>query len=89
MKNLKKIPTFKNIKEEALFWDTNDIGDFMGELHVVTGAYVGSDEKKTTMTIRLTPSLKKKLDHVASAYDISTSSLVRMWMVDKLQGFTT
>ena len=83
----KIIPAFKNLKAEASFWDANDIGDFMGELKIVTGAYEPTSEKKTTMTIRLTPSLKRKLDKISQGYDISTSSLVRMWVVDKVRKF--
>ncbi len=83
----KTIPAFKNLKEEALFWDANDIGNFMGELEVVSGSYQPTNEKKTTMTIRLTPSLKRKLDKISQGYDISTSSLVRMWVVDKVRRF--
>ncbi|PIR58708.1 MAG: hypothetical protein COU69_04060 [Candidatus Pacebacteria bacterium CG10_big_fil_rev_8_21_14_0_10_56_10] len=85
----KTIPTFKNLKEEAVFWDTHDIGDFMGELNIVEGSYKSTDEKKTTMTIRLTPSLKRKLDKISKGYDISTSSLVRMWVVDKVRKFAS
>ncbi|MBU0974725.1 BrnA antitoxin family protein [Patescibacteria group bacterium] len=83
-----KIPkNFKSLKDEAEFWDRHDIGDFMGELKVVEGNYQPVDENKTTMTIRLTPSLKTKINKIASGYDISTSSLVRMWMVDRLRTF--
>jgi hypothetical protein len=85
----KKIPTFKSLKEEATFWDANDIGGFMGELKIVEGAYKPTDEKKTTMTIRLSPSLKRKLDQISKGYDISTSSLVRMWVVDKVRKFAS
>ncbi len=85
MKNNKKIPTFKNIKEEAEFWDKNDVGNFMDELKIVEGVYSPSGEVKTTMTIRLDAGLKQKIDQIAKTYDISASSLVRMWMVDRLR----
>lgn len=85
MKNNRKIPTFKSIREEAEFWDNNDAGDFMDELKIVDGVYSPSGEVKTTMTIRLDIGLKEKIDQIAKAYDISASSLVRMWMVDRLR----
>ena len=37
------------------------------------------------MTVRIAPSLKEEVEKVARSYDISTSSLVRMWIVDKLR----
>ncbi|MBU0578775.1 BrnA antitoxin family protein [Patescibacteria group bacterium] len=86
MKN--KIPkNFKNLKDEAKFWDSHDIGEFMGELRVVAGNYQPSNEKKTTLTIRITPSLKNQVETLAKNYDISTSSLIRMWMVNRIRTF--
>ena len=81
-----KIPEFKTIKEEAAFWDTHDVTDYIEEMEVVTGAYLPqAGERKTVMTIRIAPSLKERVEQVARSYDISTSSLVRMWIVDKLR----
>ena len=82
----KEIPEFKSVKEEAAFWDTHDVTDYLDELEVVSGAYLPeADERKTVMTIRIAPTLKEKVEQVARSYDISTSSLVRMWIVDKLR----
>ena len=81
-----KIPEFKTIKEEAAFWDTHDVTDFIEEMDLVSGAYLPqAGERKTVMTIRIAPSLKERVEQVARSYDISTSSLVRMWIVDKLR----
>lgn len=81
-----KIPEFRTIKEEAAFWDTHDVTDYLDELEIVEGVYVPKEgETKTVMTIRIAPSLKAEVDKVARGYDISTSSLVRMWIVDKLR----
>ena len=82
----KTIPTFNSIAEEAAFWDTHDITDYLGEMKVVSGAYRPKEnETKTVMAIRVAPSLKERIEQVAAEYDISTSSLVRMWIVDKLK----
>ena len=46
------IPKFKTLREEAVFWDTHDITDYLGELEVTTGVYQPrAGEKKTVMTI--------------------------------------
>ena len=81
-----KIPEFRTIKEEAAFWDTHDVTDYIEEMEVVSGAYLPqAGERKTVMTIRIAPSLKERVEQVARSYDISTSSLVRMWIVDELR----
>lgn len=86
MKKTKKIiPTFETLHDEAKFWDTHDVTDYMGELKVAEGVYAPVDETKTTMTIRLAPNLKEKIEKLAKSYDISTSSLIRMWVVDRLR----
>ena len=59
----------------------------MDELKVVEGVYKPSGKTKTTMTIRLDSGLKKEIEKVARTYDISSSSLVRMWTVDRLRTF--
>ena len=81
-----KMPEFASVKEEAEFWDSHDITDYLGELAIVKGVYQPREgETKTIMTVRIAPSLKEQLEKVAQSYDISTSSLVRMWIVDKLR----
>jgi predicted transcriptional regulator len=55
-------------------------------MDLVSGAYLPqADERKMVMTIRIAPSLMEKVEQVARSYDISTSSLVRMWIVDRLR----
>ena len=81
-----EIPTFNSLAEEATFWDENDVMEFLDERNIIQGAYIPTaKETKTVMTIRIAPSLKQRVEQIASEYDISTSSLVRMWIVDKLR----
>lgn len=79
-----KIPEFKSIQEEANFWDTHDITDFLDEIKPIKAVYTPS-EKKEVMAIRMAPSLKKQIEEIARGYDISSSSLIRMWIVDRLR----
>jgi len=84
-KKLKKIPKFKNIEEEAKFWDTHSMVDYVDFSKPIKMVYKPSSEKKETMTLRIAPSLKKEVKKVARGYDIATSTLIRMWIVDKLR----
>ncbi len=84
MNKTKILPEFKSYEEEAEFWDTHDLTDFiLGEPIKMT--YEPEIEKKETMTLRLTPSVRKKIEKLAREYEISTSSLIRMWIVEKLK----
>jgi hypothetical protein len=81
-----KIPTFSSVKEEAEFWDTHDLTDYLDELEIASGGYQPTPgEVKTVMTIRVAPSLKEQIETIARSYDIPASSLVRMWIVEKIR----
>jgi hypothetical protein len=84
MKKINKIPKFSNIKEEADFWDKHSITDYLPELKPSKLSYKTKGERKEVVTIRFSLALKEELSKVADEYDISPSSLVRMWVVDKL-----
>jgi len=82
----KSIPAFKTIQEEAAFWDTHDLTDYLDEMEIVSGGYQPRPgETKTVMTIRVAPSLKEQIEAIARSYDIPASSLVRMWIVEKIR----
>ena len=88
-KRKKKIPKFNSIAEEAHFWDTHDTTDYMDEMEIVDVKvnFIPETEKKETISLRMAPSLKKEVDKIARNYDISTSSLIRMWVVDKVTSY--
>jgi hypothetical protein len=80
-----KVPKFKDIKEEAGFWDNHDITDYLAELKPAKLTYKTKGEKNEIVSVRVAPALKKELTRVADCYDISPSSLIRMWVVEKLR----
>lgn len=88
-KRVSKIPIFKTIAEEAEFWDTHDITDFLDELTPVKVKFNFGKPKEETITVRLQTSLKTKLAKVAEEMGINTSTLARMWIVEKINGQAT
>jgi hypothetical protein len=80
----KTLPKFKNYEEEANFWDTHCILDYAYDKPIKV-TYEPEIENKETMTLRLTPSVRRKIEKLAKEYQISTSSLIRMWIVEKLK----
>src|SRR3989344_8976251 len=82
---IKAFPKFNSYEEEAEFWDTHDFTDYLHLTKPVKMVYKPKHENKETMTIGIAPSLRKELEKRAEEYSISPSSLMRMWVVDKLR----
>jgi hypothetical protein len=84
-KQLNRIPKFKSIKEEAEFWDTHDITDYMSELKPVDITVDLAKPKEETFVLRVNKDIKRKLEEVSKSKGINISSLTRMWIIEKLQ----
>jgi len=78
-----KIPKFNSLEEEALFWDTHSIADYMEDLERTSNPFTenGGD---TSMTLRLAPYVRKELENYARICDTTPTTLVRLWVTDKL-----
>lgn len=85
MKNKKIIPKFKDIKEEADFWDKNDVTDFMTEMKEVKVKYSPKILKEESIVIRVQPKMKKKLELMAENEGLTLSTMLRMWFVERLR----
>lgn len=80
-----KIPEFKSRAEEAHFWDTHDITDYWGEMEDAEIEFVDDTKHDETITVRVKPKLKERLDKLAKSYGINLSTLARMWLIEKLR----
>lgn len=78
-----KIPTFKNRQELAQFWDTHDVADYVDELTPVNLTFDLGKPKEETVMFRLDTGVKQYLTHLARNKGLSTSSLLRMWIMEK------
>lgn len=85
MKRKRKIPKFKSIAEEARFWDSHDVTDYLSEMMEVGSVFSPLGRKKETITLRIQPKVKKRLKAIARGYGITPSALTRMWIVDRLK----
>lgn len=81
----KKIPKFKSYKEEAKFWDSHNVTDYLPELKPVKLEYNPKAFKKEVLTIRIQPALKKRVEKIALSLGVNISTLIRIWLVDKLK----
>lgn len=79
------LPKFKSIQEEAAFWDTHSLADYWNDMKPIEAIFKPSREKKETMTIRIQPKIKRRVQKIAHSYGMAPSTLTRMWIMDKLK----
>jgi predicted DNA binding CopG/RHH family protein len=78
-----RIPEFKNIEEEAEFWDTHDTTDFEEEFRPIKVRF--AKNLSHGLTIRLDPKTLEKLRREANEKGIGPTTLVRMWVLEHLR----
>lgn len=78
---IKPIKPFKTLEEEADFWDTHDITEDIDKSKV--GFHKA--KKTTTLTVRFEPDDIQILQKEALARGIGPTTLVRMWVKEKLK----
>jgi hypothetical protein len=78
-----RIPDFQTVEEETEFWDTHDITDFLDELRPVRVRF--SPNLSTGMTVRLDPAEREALGRIAAEQGAGPSTLVRMWIKERLR----
>lgn len=83
-KKKSRIPEFKNIKEEAKFWDTHSIADFEDEMEDVDIVFDLDKPKDETLVLRLQKNIKDRLDKIARSKGLNVSTLARMWLIERL-----
>jgi hypothetical protein len=78
-----RIPSFQSVEEEAAFWDTHDITDFLDESTPVQLS-VGP-ELAERLTLRLDRADRQALAKHARAKGVGPSTLARMWLKERLR----
>lgn len=79
----KRIPTFHSIEEEAAFWDSHDTTEYEGEFTSVT---VRPKKLEHVLPVRFDTQTITELQHQASEKGIGATTLVRMWILERLKG---
>src|SRR5215213_9280230 len=79
-----RIPDFQSREEEAEFWDTHDFTEFLDETRPVK-LRVGK-QLSEGLTVRLDRQDRDELERRASEQGIGPSTLVRMWIKERLRG---
>jgi len=79
-----RIPEFSSHEEEAEFWDTHDITDYLDELQPVKVRF--AKNLSETLNIRLDPDTLNALRIQAREKGVGPTTLVRMWILEHIQG---
>lgn len=74
-------------QEEANWWDAHDFTEFWDELKDVEIIFELEKPKDEALTLRLQKGSKEKIAKIAKKKGISTSSLARAWLLDKLRSY--
>lgn len=77
------IPEFASREEEAAFWDTHDVTDYLGELAPAEVRF-GKNLSKGT-TVRFDPETSARLRAIAEERGIGPTTLIRMWVLERLK----
>lgn len=80
-----KIPKFKTDAEEAKFWDTHSFADYWDEFKDIDVVVELAKPKEETLVLRINKDIKKKLEQVAKSKGVTTSTLARILLTEKLQ----
>jgi hypothetical protein len=80
-----RIPEFKNIEEEAEFWDTHSVLDSPDEFEYV-GFVPLKPKKDAPISIRLDHADRVRLKAEAEKMGIGPSTLARIWIKERLAG---
>jgi len=78
MKTTKIIPTFKNIEEERVFWETHDTLDYLDETKVKKVRFPNLKKTTKSISIRLPVDMIDELKVRANSMDVPYQSFIKM-----------
>lgn len=86
MKRPRPIKPFKSLDDEANFWDTHDVSAIFKNGKIsLSKLPLLEQEKGSVLTIRIQNSVKKLIEKIAQLEGVSTTTLSRMWIIEKLR----
>ena len=79
-----RIPEFAGVQEEAEWWDSHDITDYLDELKPVKVRF--TQNLSEGITIRFDEQTLGELRRRAQEKGIGPTTLARMWILERLRG---
>lgn len=81
----RKIPTFKNEKAEAQFWQTHDSSDYIDWSKAHRVRLPNLKPSSTTISLRIPVSMLDSIKVKANKQDVPYQSLIKVMLAEKLQ----
>jgi predicted DNA binding CopG/RHH family protein len=85
VRKLRKLPKFKNEKEEFKFWSTHDSTDYIDYSKAKRVLFANLKPSTRTISIRLPESLIAHIKILANKRDIPYQSLLKMYLIEKVE----
>lgn len=84
MSNLKKVPDFKSLEEEAEFWDTHDSADYIDWSKAEKTILPNLKLSTESISLRLPSSLLARIKELANEKDVPYQSLMKVYLSDQV-----
>ena len=85
MKNIKKIPVFKNESEEQKFWSGHDSTEYVDWSKAEEVIFSNLKSSTESISLRLPSSLLARIKQLANAKDVPYQSLMKMYLSEKVK----
>lgn len=85
MKNIKKIPVFKNEVEEQKFWNSHDSVDYIDWSKAEEFVFSNLKSSTESISLRLPSSLLARIKQLANAKDVPYQSLMKIYLSEKVK----
>jgi len=84
MKQLKKIPEFKNEDEERKFWNTHDSTEYVDWSKAQKAVFPNLKPSTESISLRLPSFLLARIKQLANKKDVPYQSLMKMFLSEKV-----
>lgn len=85
MKNINKIPSFKNDAEEQKFWASHDSTEYVDWSKAEETVFSNLKSTTESISLRLPSSLLARIKQLANAKDVPYQSLMKMYLSEKVK----
>ena len=84
----KSIPSFKDEKEERIFWEKNDAADYFDLSKAKRVTMPNLKPTTASISLRLSQSFLEGIKLQANKMDVPYQSLMKIWLAEKLEEVT-
>lgn len=85
MKNLKRIPKFKNENDERNFWSTHDLTDYFDVTKAQEAVFPNLRPSTRSISIRLPEWLLARIKELANFRDVPYQSLIKIFLAERVK----